>query len=101
MKLLTERAQVRTVAARWREHYGDLARGREYAARLDALDTETATAEDVAAALDGRRWVAPGTCHECRDWTWDLVELGEEPDYDSCTVSICRACLTKALELLG
>jgi hypothetical protein len=66
MKLLSEREQVRTVAKRWRDSYPDpefrLRDGRivgEIAARLDALDPETSTAEDVAAAIGNRGWVSP------------------------------------------
>lgn len=58
MKLLSEREQVRTVAKRWRDSYPDpelrLRDGRivgEIAARLDALDPETATAEDGSGSV--------------------------------------------------
>ena len=106
MKLLSEREQVRSLAQRWRKRYPDpgfrLLGGRtagEVAAKLAALDPETATAEDVRAA--GVNWVvAPQRCDECREESWDCVELGEEPDYESCTARICEGCLRKALGLI-
>lgn len=106
MKLLSKQEQVRSLAQRWRKRYPDpgfrLLGGRtagEVAAKLAALDPETATAEDVRAA--GVNWVvAPQRCDECREESWDCVELGEEPDYESCTARICEGCLRKALGLI-
>jgi hypothetical protein len=107
MKLLSEREQVRTVAKRWRDSYPDpefrLRDGRivgEIAARLDALDPETSTAGDVAAAMGNRGWVIQRPCDECGEYSWSCVELGEEPDYESCTATICEGCLRKALALI-
>lgn len=97
MKLLSEREQVRSVVKRWRERYPDP----EFRLRdLDALDPETATAEDVAAAMGNRSWVCQRTCDECGEDSWSCVELGEEPDDESCTATICEGCLRKALALI-
>ena len=98
MKLLSEREQVRSVVKRWRERYPDP----EFRLRdLDALDPETATAEDVAAAMGNRSWVCQRTCDECGEDSWSCVELGEEPDDESCTATICEGCLRKALARLS
>ena len=97
MKLLSEREQVRSVVKRWRERYPDP----EFRLRdLDALDPETATAEDVALAMGNRGWVRQRTCDECGEDSWSCVELGEEPDDESCTATICEGCLRKALALI-
>ena len=107
MKMLSERGQVRSVAKRWRDRYPDpefrLRDGRiagDIADRVDAIDPETATAEDVAAAMGNRSWVCQRTCDECGEDSWSCVELGEEPDYESCTATICEGCLRKALALI-
>ena len=108
MKLLSEREQVRSVVKRWRERYPDpefgLRDGRtagEIAARLDAIDPETAMAEDVAAAMGNLGgWVRQRPCDECGEYSWSCVELGEEPDDESCTATICEGCLRKALALI-
>jgi hypothetical protein len=107
MKLLSEREQVRTVAKRWRDRYPDpefgLRDGRtvgEIADRVDAIDPETATAEDVALVMGNRSWVCQRTCHECGEDSWSCVEIGQEPDYESCTATICEGCLRKALALI-
>ena len=107
VKLLSEREQVRTVAKRWRDRYPDpefrLRDGRtagEIADRLDALDPETATAEDVGVAMGRRSWVCQQTCYECWKDSWSCVEIGEEPNDESCTATICEGCLRKALALI-
>jgi hypothetical protein len=68
-------------------------------AALKALDPETATSADVAAA-GAPGWVAPQRCDECGEESWDAVELGEPPDYESNTATICERCLMRALELI-
>ena len=104
MKLLSERNQVREVARRFRAQYpagtyGGDRRKRNVAAELEALDTETATAEQVAEIIGNSSWVGASTCHECGVDTWDAVQLGQEPDYESSTANICKSCLEKALSL--
>ena len=63
-----------------------------------ALDPETATTENLQAYV--RYTVGPSHCHECGEKTWDMVELGEPPDYESATASICLKCLRAAIELI-
>lgn len=38
-------------------------------------------------------------CHECGQQVDECVELGEEPDYESCTASVCLPCLRQAVAL--
>lgn len=109
MRLFTEREQIRRVADRYAAQYPDGSQPAHWRpgdrianvlADLRALDVETATAADVARAMGGAGWVAPVTCNECREHSWSVVELGEEPDYDSATARICESCLRKALRAL-
>lgn len=109
MKLLSERNQIREVAGSWRDQYF-VRKGGEWGKTmygptepvyvgLLALDVETATIADVDKIIRVGGWVAPVTCHECGAATWDCVQLGQEPDYDSSTASICCGCLRAALAL--
>jgi hypothetical protein len=101
--------QIQSVADRYERQYGDkpvdyrIFDGRdprEVLARLKALPS-TATAEDVLAILDGNwSWLVL-QCNECERYTLPVVELGEEPDYESATVWLCRDCAAKALEAFG
>lgn len=105
MKRHTEREQMRTVAERWRKAYpqdtcivGRSSTNAVYA-RLAALDAEQATADDVATIIGNHSWVRPPGCDECGEESWDAVQLGQEPDYESDTATICPSCLRKALAL--
>lgn len=107
MKLITERTQVRDVANRWANAYpktGPYGRDPQKQAitkALVALDAETATAADVAAIIGNDSWCGPKKCHECGAVVNVAVQVGEEPDYESSTATLCLACLEKALALMG
>lgn len=102
MDLLNERQQIKAVARKWNRQYPTGVHGGvDVGAKLVGLDVETATADDVARIIGNRSWVAKNACHECKTETWDAVQLGEEPDYESSTATICANCLRAALRLLG
>lgn len=66
--------------------------------RLQKLDLKTCPPEAVDEAFGNSSWTRM-QCDECGahvDW---VVELGQEPDYESATACICRSCLNKALLL--
>lgn len=97
-QLLTIRSQIRIVAQRWRHQYPH--EKLDIAAALEALDVETATPDDVAAIIGNRSWTDL-RCDECGQHERDaVVQLGETPDYESNTASVCAPCLLAALELL-
>ena len=107
MRLMSERNQVRSVADMWLgsygldRTYGADTRGRNVGEELLAMDAETASAADVAEIIGTPSWVRPCTCDECGTRSWGIVEVGEMPDYESCTVYLCEGCLRAALSLLG
>lgn len=107
MIVLNERTQVKQAIERWVAMYGLYRtyctdkRGRSVGAELMALDQETATAADVAEIIGNPSWAHELACNECGKKTWDVVELGEPPDYESATARVCRDCLRAALRLLG
>ena len=106
MQLLNERTQVRAVAQSWaaqygRGTYGADTRGRLVGEELLALNTETATAEEVAEITANTSWVSAKACGECGAQLWDIVQIGETPiSVDSCTAYLCRKCLVDAIELI-
>lgn len=108
MRLINERENVRGVAERWKAQYFrsgtwarlDIGRAEKIYHDLAALDPETATARDVAAIIGNSSWAGPGDCNECGQSRNVLVELGQEPDYESATDRICEDCLRKALALV-
>ena len=99
MKIKNERDEVRTVAERWKRKYGADGGVRGVEGRLLALNVESATAADVAEIIGMPGWVAPWECGECGVKSWDCIQLGEEPDYESATTEVCLPCLRKAVFL--
>lgn len=95
MILLTTRDRIRTVAGRWRYQStfsgGEPRWFTETKAALDALDAETATAEDVAAVLGNGTWVEI-LCDNCSRSVDRAVRFEED--------ILCRDCLAEAVALL-
>jgi hypothetical protein len=99
MRLQTTRTQIRGVAAAWHRQYANpsdhhAAIGR----RLDALDKETATAEDVKAIIGNGSWTRLA-CDECEQEVDAVVEIGASPDdeYEGGR-DLCRECARAALD---
>jgi hypothetical protein len=59
----------------------------------------TPNPDDVDRIIGNDTWTDPGECDECGKPNAVLVEVGELPDYESCTATICTACLEAALKL--
>lgn len=47
----------------------------------------------------GATWTAVPSCDECKKSVPVVVEVGEEPDYESATATICIGCLQAAVKL--
>ena len=80
--------------------YGIDKRGRNVGEELLALDPETVTASEVNEIIGNTHWCSKRHCDECGTATWDMVEIGEEPDCESATANVCLDCLKKAVELI-
>jgi len=101
MKVITKRVKIREVSVRWIEQYGRTLNEKHklIGEKLNALDVETATPEEVTGIIgnDSWTWIR---CDDCREDAEKVVQLGDEPDYDSATANICLPCLQKALKAL-
>ena len=102
MRVVTIRSQVRGVSDRWNQQYSSLGSDAqaEIGRQLREIDTETATAAEIAAIIGNNSWVGPSRCHECKRFFHAVVEVGEEPDYESNTANLCVECLRRALAAL-
>jgi hypothetical protein len=101
MKLRTTRTQIREVAAAWRRQYGGWDPQSDKAAigrKLDALDTETATAEDVLAIIGNNSWTRL-TCDECEKDVSAVIQVGDA-DRDYRVMDLCAECLRAAAALV-
>ena len=110
MELLTQQSIIADQIARFltsdtppyragRPFWGD-ERGRDVAGELRALDPRTATVDQVNEIL-GRNMVYRLDCGECGEVAEALVQIGEEPNYETNTAYVCRAGLERALRLIA
>lgn len=104
MTVTTERDRIREVAERWARQYPPgpetLPRHRAITKRLRALDPETATSAEVEAIIGNESWTTD-RCNECKEWThgWAIM-VGDEPNYESSTATLCLGCARKVAALL-
>lgn len=90
--------QIAAVAGRWKRQYfvgGTWRTTRTGSSEhiyqgLVALPA-TATAADVAAIIGNSSWVGH-QCNECGEGADVAFQLGQEPDYESHTVTVCAVC---------
>lgn len=101
MKIRTERSLIKEVVKRWEEQYP---KGRESDKQvvldnLKKLDLEVATKKEVDKIIGNSSWTEI-SCSECKKYVGWVIQLGEEPDYESSTVDICKKCFNKAIKLI-
>lgn len=110
MKLCTRESVSSEAAELWKEHYNQFG-GRwttyddtnTWPAHPEKKYLELVSGAQTPERVDeilGRNWSQPPRCSECDKQGSAVVQLGEEPDYDSATVWVCRACLEKAVALV-
>lgn len=112
MKIITVRDRVREVAAEWYKTYKDEIDGQHQGTTINGrtkiqiyyelrdLLPDVASVDDVTAIIGNGSWTRL-TCSECRRDVEIVIEVGEEPDYESCTAWLCINCVRKADEAMG
>ena len=107
MTLLTRQSCASGAAERWRKQYADRTApfpdGREPATITVALEAlgPTPNPSDVDRIIGNASWTATPSCTECDAKGGPVVRVGEESDYDSSTVYLCRECARKVLGLFA
>jgi hypothetical protein len=102
MKLITRKGLAPKVAARWKDTYfknGEWRYGEgkeDIYLRLEALGSNP-TPEEVNKAIGNSSWTDV-RCDECNKYVEEVVQVGEELDYESATANICKPCLILAME---
>lgn len=104
MRVIRRTENAKGMADRWRDVYcrnGNWLYDdgkRTIWEKLAALGTNPHP-DDVDAAIGNGSWTEC-RCDECRGLFEEVVEVGQEPDYESATARICKGCLTMALDRL-
>ncbi len=95
MNLITKQILLQRLPKAWLAQYG-----RHTLGIYDALLAEGGKLTEARAAeiIGNDSWTCI-LCDECGQSVEVAVTVGQEPDYDSSTATICLACLTRAVSL--
>jgi len=95
MKLFTKQEKIKNIVKRWKYQYP-----KDKKDITEKLIQANPTTEDEIAKIIGNRTWTTNRCDECGEDKDVLIQLGQEPDYESSTACICLNCLKKALKLI-
>lgn len=96
MKVTTKQYLIANIADSWKKQYYNRINDTIYKRLLSEKPTTTKQVEDI---IGNSSWTT-NRCHECGQDSNAIVEIGQEPDYDSSTAQICESCLRKAIRLI-
>lgn len=102
IELVTTRQNIRTVPQRWAKQYANSRYGADKAEillKLRDLDLGTVAESEVTSIIGNSSWTRI-TCNACDAEVSAAVVLGQEPDYESSTATICGDCLRKACGMI-
>ena len=105
IEIITQRSKIESVAERWDEQYppGDrycTVDKQSISKALHGMDLHKVSAQKVDATIGNTSWtrLVCGVCGEC---VTAIAQVGEAPDYESSTASLCLACLREAVRQLN
>lgn len=102
MKVITRERLAVLAADKWKQTYfrkGEWQYGNDKEVIYDKLMElgDNPSYKDVDEAIGNTSWTNI-YCDECNESVLKVIQLGEEPDYESSTACICKPCLLKAME---
>lgn len=101
MKLITRKNLAATAAQRWETGYfinGEWCYGEDKKHIYhNLLLLGTAPSPEAVNNVIGNNSWTKVYCHNCAKNVEEVVEVGQEPDYESYTAHICKQCLILAL----
>ncbi len=103
MELIRKQDKIDRVADHWknvysgpRGWYSSVFDAESVYTGLIALTDDTRTEDRVNRIIGNNYWTR-NTCDECGQDAAVLVQVGQEPDYESRTACVCVSCLRMAL----
>lgn len=103
--LITRQLNADSTAARWKAKYVDkttryVGDAKAVHAQLVALGP-TPNPDDVDRIIGNTSWTRVGlVCNGCGEESDRIVQVGEEPDYESRTARLCAKCLDEAVRTM-
>ena len=103
MRKITKNSRANEVLAGWKRQYGEGTYWQEDEEKQDILDKlenlgVNPFPDDVDSVIGNDSWTRT-KCDECNASNVDVIQIGQDPDYESSTAEICKDCLAKALDL--
>jgi len=100
MLLITRQILANEAAKRWGKQYPpDRWPDKQYVLRQLTELGGNCDADEVDKIIGNGSWTTT-ECHECgNDEGVDVVQVGQQLDYESSTANVCKSCLRKALNL--
>ena len=102
MELTTKSMLISSVVSRWKMQYyrgGQWTHSGKEEIYENLKSEEHLTEENITKIIGNSSWTK-NACDECGKDSDKLVVIGQAPDYDSSTASICPDCLKKAIDLI-
>jgi len=100
MELFTRQKLAENVSEHWNRTYA----GSQWSHKRDIgdkLSSAPVLNPDIVREIIGNDSWTETRCNECDAKNIPVVQLGEEPDYESSTAYVCRECLEKAISLIN
>ena len=102
MKVITREDMARSTAERFYKQYGPAFGIRQFGDSRKVYDALVALGDNptVSAVEEICNGWTLLTCNECKRYVEAVVQVGEVPDYESDTASICQSCAHRARTLI-
>ena len=97
MEVISKKKLIKDVAKRWSSQYPTGGDGDKAIIYRNLVAQQPETEDEVEEIIGNRSWTR-NDCGECGKDVSVLVQLGQEPDYESSTAYVCLDCLQEAIE---
>lgn len=100
MEVYTRHSKAASAATRFIKQYPGVRTSKNKAIALNLINLgDTPSPEAVNAVIGNSSWTDI-SCDECGKDVYSVIQLGEEPEYESDTASVCLDCLRKAISMM-
>ena len=97
--IVTERDLIKNVVSQWEGVYGSGRHGDDSLLkkleRLRRLDLDTVSASEINSIIGNATWTTD-RCSQCGGYSSPVIVVGQVPDYESSTATLCRPCFDEA-----
>lgn len=99
---ILKKDKINNIADRWKRAYflnGKWEYGEDKVDIYNKLLNINPLTESVINEIIGNKSWTNNVCNECGEDVNVLIQIGQDPDYESATACICLNCLNKAVKL--